>query len=575
MGCAQRPASAPPDAPAATGASGAHAGGRQVEAASETAGGAAPQRADATPTAASAWADALAAALDAHRLAHPGDAARLPTHWGADAPRFVGPEGPLPGLAELRRLCDAMPDEGLVPAAHGCEALPVAESAAGVETGVATTEVLRARATQEIAAHAVVLRYADSLGALTPPRSNRKVIHRPRNLPVPPEAAADGGPEGERRLLIGRVLARLAQAPLAEVLGALQPGAGQYAALKAAAARYRAWDEAGGFGPTLPAWKGMKRDAKGPAVLALRARLAAEGFESAPAEGAAAVYDATLEEALAQYRRVHLLDGRATIDRLLFRTLSRTAAEKRRWLREALTAWRAAPRRGGTYIQVNIPDFHLEYWREDARAWRTRVVVGSAKRDEENELPNATPVMASKIHTIIYKPFWNVPERILEEEILKGESFWDESDKAARVAELGYELVDAGTPKARVRQLPGQGNALGLVKFQFRNEHAVYLHDTPAKAVFSRTRRALSHGCVRVQHPLELARLLLTDDGQYRGRDERRWLADEEPTPVILKKSVPVYLDYILARIDDEGRLIFLPDIYDQRSPPRKRRRRK
>lgn len=553
---------------------GASVTGRAPPPASSTAATVAPSTAASKPapergsvlSAAEIWAEAVSAALATRRMRHPEDAARLPSDWGAEAPRFAHAQGALDRLAGVTALCDGVVDEGLVPAALGCDALAAARAAMASGPSPATG------ADVEIAAHAVVLRYADALGALEPPPSKRKVIHRPRNLPAPPGEAADAGIEGERRLRIARLLARLGTETVEAVVATLQPAGDQYGRLKVAAARYRGWADGGGFGPSRPEWNGLRRGTRSPAVSSLRARLAAEGFASAPAAGDDAHYEATLDAAIARYRLAHLLEGRSSVERNLLRTLDKTAADKHRTLVSALRAWRAAPRRSGRYVQVNIPDFHLEYWRDGGRIWRTRVVVGSAIYDEDNIQPNATPTLASKIHTIVFKPFWNVPERITEEEILKGETFWNDDDRAARLAEKGYELVDPNTPKARVRQLPGRGNALGLVKFQFRNTHAVYLHDTPAKRVFGKARRALSHGCVRVQHPLELARMLLRDDGQYNARNERKWLADEEPTEVGLEDAVPVFLDYILARVDDDGSAVFLPDIYDTLHPRKPRR---
>ena len=130
-------------------------------------------------------------------------------------------------------------------------------------------------------------------------------------------------------------------------------------------------------------------------------------------------------------------------------------------------------------------------------------------------------------------------------------------------AKNGYEVMYPGKSWEYVRQLNGPENALGKVKVIFPNMHDVYLHDTPAKALFSKTIRAYSHGCMRMHQPLDFAKWLLENDGQY-NEDIERKLANKTYNPVFLKKHVPVHVVYFTTRVDDEGRANFLIDIYDQ-----------
>ncbi len=132
-------------------------------------------------------------------------------------------------------------------------------------------------------------------------------------------------------------------------------------------------------------------------------------------------------------------------------------------------------------------------------------------------------------------------------------------------AKNGYEVMYAGKSWEYVRQLNGPENALGKVKVIFPNLHDVYLHDTPAKALFSRTIRAYSHGCMRMHQPLDFAKWLLENDGQY-SKDIERKLADKTYNPVYLKTHVPVHVVYFTSRVDDQGKANFLIDIYDQES---------
>ncbi len=127
----------------------------------------------------------------------------------------------------------------------------------------------------------------------------------------------------------------------------------------------------------------------------------------------------------------------------------------------------------------------------------------------------------------------------------------------------GYEVVHPGKSWEYVRQLNGDDNALGRVKVIFPNLHDVYLHDTPQKALFRREIRAFSHGCMRMHEPLTIAEWLLRNDGQYDEREVRKLLQETTYKPIFLNRRVPVHVEYFTVRADDEGRAVFLIDIYD------------
>ncbi len=130
-------------------------------------------------------------------------------------------------------------------------------------------------------------------------------------------------------------------------------------------------------------------------------------------------------------------------------------------------------------------------------------------------------------------------------------------------AKEGYEVMYAGKSWEYVRQLNGAANALGKVKVIFPNLHDVYLHDTPAKALFKKTIRAYSHGCMRMHQPLDFAEWLLKNDGSYTDKIERT-IKGSDYLPVFLKEHIPVHVVYFTTRVDDEGRANFLIDIYNR-----------
>ncbi|MGQ0590243.1 MAG: L,D-transpeptidase family protein [Sphingosinicella sp.] len=209
--------------------------------------------------------------------------------------------------------------------------------------------------------------------------------------------------------------------------------------------------------------------------------------------------------------------------------------ERRRWLERAPAA---------TRIDVNTGAAMLTYIRDNAVADRRRVVVG--------EPGNETPELASPLYRLVANPTWTVPRSIQEEEIApRGDSY---------LARNNMEWRDGW-----IVQRPGPANSLGLVKFDMQNDHAIYLHDTPAKALFAEADRHRSHGCVRVQDALGFAQMLAGEqnvlDQWNEARAERDEDGDLEETMVALARPIPVRLLYHTAFLAD-GRLTIVPDHY-------------
>jgi L,D-transpeptidase YcbB len=188
---------------------------------------------------------------------------------------------------------------------------------------------------------------------------------------------------------------------------------------------------------------------------------------------------------------------------------------------------------------------------------------------------NNTPVFVSDLKQVVLRPYWDVPRSILLEELLpqiKANPQW--------VARRGFEIVrgqgDDGevipqTPESvallesgalRLRQKPGPTNALGNAKFLFPNRYNVYLHDTPSQGAFAQSRRAVSHGCVRVADPPALARHVLRDDPEWtEGRILAAMNADTS-TRITLRRPIRVFLIYATAIALEDGRVLFFEDLY-------------
>jgi L,D-transpeptidase YcbB len=191
-----------------------------------------------------------------------------------------------------------------------------------------------------------------------------------------------------------------------------------------------------------------------------------------------------------------------------------------------------------TRIDVNTASTTLEYWRNGLPRDRRNVVVGEPDWE--------TPQLGSPIFQLVAHPYWRVPDSIFEDELAeKGPAFF---------AEQNMEFRDG-----KLVQLPGPKNALGEVKFDMRNDQAIYLHDTPAKALFGMPKRHRSHGCVRVQDALGFALLLAHDDGILLEFQEK--MMEPEEGFVKLKKEIPVRLMYRTAFLDD-GQVRLVDDVY-------------
>jgi murein L,D-transpeptidase YcbB/YkuD len=193
-----------------------------------------------------------------------------------------------------------------------------------------------------------------------------------------------------------------------------------------------------------------------------------------------------------------------------------------------------------TRVDVNTAAQTFVYY-ENGQPAVTMLAAAGKPGDE-------TPMLASKIDHIVLNPPWNVPEGIAQEELYpKGEAY---------LAANNFIQVDG-----RLVQQPGPDSALGLVKFDFDNPYAVYLHDTPAKAAFNQAQRAVSHGCVRLQHAVPFAKLLLSRQPGWSEARVDQVLATGQTTTVKLENSVPVRLLYLTA-FPDAGRTAFRADIY-------------
>jgi murein L,D-transpeptidase YcbB/YkuD len=245
--------------------------------------------------------------------------------------------------------------------------------------------------------------------------------------------------------------------------------------------------------------------------------------------------------------------------------------------------WRWLPRDlGKTHILVNVPEFMARIWRNGAVIHETRVITGSKQ--------NPSPIFSDEMEHIIVNPAWNVPASIAIKEMLpelqkdpyylerQGFEVTFDGRKPARkmvintffgsrTIEVGGGAIDWANmseddmKRVRIRQPPGERNALGHIKFMFPNKHAVYLHDTPTRNLFAKDMRALSHGCIRVQDPFKLADVLLEDTG-LDGTALKGMVGGGEERRIDLAHKIPIHIAYFTAEVASDGSLLTRPDVY-------------
>jgi murein L,D-transpeptidase YcbB/YkuD len=347
-----------------------------------------------------------------------------------------------------------------------------------------------------------------------------------------------------------------------------------YGRLKTALAEYRAIAAAGGW-PKVPDGETLRPGMSDSRVAALERRLAMTGdlqgvsAATAPDETADAPretpYDGEVVPAVRRFQERHGLAADGVVGRTTLAALNvpveqrieqiRASLERARWVLADL---------GEEFIVVNIAGFHLYLVRGGNIAWDTRVVVGRPYR--------RTPVFKAEMTYLVLNPTWTVPPTILREDILPAQR-----RDAGYLAGRNIDVIDGGgrsvdpstidwrgqrTFPYRFVQRPGPTNSLGQVKFMFPNDHAVYLHDTPSRELFERASRPFSSGCIRVEDPLMLARLLL-EPAWDAGRIDAT-LATGRTETVFLPKPVDVLLLYWTAEVDEQGRIVFWPDIYER-----------
>jgi murein L,D-transpeptidase YcbB/YkuD len=233
-------------------------------------------------------------------------------------------------------------------------------------------------------------------------------------------------------------------------------------------------------------------------------------------------------------------------------------------IRMNLERWRWVPHDlGNRYVLINVPAYQMQVMEGNTPVLAMRVIVGKPE--------NPTPLFSDQMTYVVFSPYWNIPSDIMKNEALPHvakDPEWLRRNNM-EVVGTGGDVVDASAvdwtdedavKAVRIRQAPGPENALGLVKFIFPNNFSVYLHDTPTDKLFFKDRRALSHGCVRVENPVGLAHYVMRDRPEWTPERISVAMQAQEEKTVKLKAPIPVHIGYWTAWVEPDGKTVTYTD---------------
>lgn len=347
----------------------------------------------------------------------------------------------------------------------------------------------------------------------------------------------------------------------------LLPQDANYDLLKKGLARYRTIARYGGW-PVLSTGPTMKPGFRDSRITVLRQRLKISGDLHVQDKDTVSVYTQDMVEAVKRFQKRSGLDVDGSVGVATLRVMNipvehriaqiRVNLERYRWFLHDL-----AP----TCILVNIAGYSLQYLENGKYRWGTRVIVGQPLRE--------TPVFKATMAHIVFNPKWVVPATILAKDVLPAlhkDHFYLKKKQLRVVGEDGatvnpdsvnWSHYSATNLPYRLQQRSGDKGALGRIKFLMPNRHTIYLHDTPGKELFDKSSRAFSSGCIRVQNPAELARLVLHDSLNWSSAKIQEVIAKGKTRTVIVRQQIPVFLLY-LTTLPSGEEIQFRDDIYNR-----------
>jgi len=356
---------------------------------------------------------------------------------------------------------------------------------------------------------------------------------------------------------------------LEELVDTLQPRHSGYLRLKSALLKYQNIKKSGSWQKVSAGSKMLKGDA-GKRIVALRLRLIASRDLEGPINGSQEYFDEALENGVKRFQARQGLKVDGIVGSNTLAALNVSLEDRIQQIKLNMERWRWLPQDlGERYILVNTANFLLHVIENEQTVKTIRVIVGKKKRP--------TPILSRKITYLELNPYWNIPHKIALNDILpcikkdpdyltdKGIRIfenWTEDAKELNPESIDWDGIEKDNFIYKLRQDPKSSNALGRVKFMFPNEFSIYLHDTPARELFNKTKRAFSSGCIRVEKPVELAAYLLSDSPKWNLPVLIAAVNSKKTKAISLPDPINILILYWTAWVDKDGTTHFREDIY-------------
>ena len=322
-----------------------------------------------------------------------------------------------------------------------------------------------------------------------------------------------------------------------------------YKSLKDQLQKYYDITKNGGWQPVITSNKRIKKGDSSPAIAEIKRRLQVTG--DIVGTDTSQVFNDTLEIAIKNFQERHGYTPDGIITDALIKEMNVPAQTRLKQILINMERMRWMPSQPeGNMILVNIPEFVLHVFEGKKKAFDMDVVVGKEGHN--------TMMFTGNLNQIVFSPYWNVPPSIVRKEILPAMQ-----KNPNYLAKENMEITgngEDGLPD--IRQLPGDKNSLGKVKFLFPNSFNIYFHDTPAKSLFKKDKRAYSHGCIRLSEPEKMAQYLLRNQPEWTTEKIEAAMNSGKEQFVRVKDPVPVFITYYTAWVDENGQMNFREDIY-------------
>jgi L,D-transpeptidase YcbB len=363
----------------------------------------------------------------------------------------------------------------------------------------------------------------------------------------------------------------LSSGKIQTALLALTPKHPGYLKLRDTLADYRKIRDKGGW-PKIARGETLKKGDIGERVKMLRNRLWVTGDLNPGSDENKHNFDGILEQGVKEFQKRHGLAIDGTVGSKTLSALNVPVEDRIRQIELNMERFRWIPGDlGKRYILVNVADFRLTVVENEKPVMNMRVVAGKPFRK--------TPVFSEKMKYIELNPYWNVPpqlavkdvapkvcrsRRYLTEKKMEVFAHWGQDPAKVNPDSIDWCRVSQKNFRYKIRQQPGPKNALGRIKFMFPNKYSVYLHDTPERALFDKTTRDFSSGCIRIEKPIDLALYLLKNDALWTAQRLSADIAEGKQTVISLQEPVFVHLLYWTSWADDQGKVHFRDDVYER-----------